>query len=141
MLNIFSTKKPASFHKDNGQYIKNGVAKIDDEGFYSIDRLALQENYFSLILEYCKNNKIEVFLCMLPTRKNIYKNFKQEDIDEFHSYINSYTNEFVHYLNYSKQEGWSLADYTDIAHFNEESANTFSKILNEDILRLINSKK
>ena len=78
---------------------------------------------------------------MLPKRKNVLKVHKQSDIVEFNNYINSFTNTNIHYLNYSKQKGWVLADYTDITHFNEQAANRFSKILNEDILKLINDKK
>jgi len=78
---------------------------------------------------------------MLPKRKNILRHFKQEDIEEFNGYINSFTNERIHYLNYSEQKGWTVADYTDRIHFNENAANKFSGVLNDDIMRLIKNKK
>ncbi len=141
LLKLFEPKKTERFMKDNGQYVKPGIAKVDDDHIYSMHRLPVQVNYFNLIIDYCNNNEIEVVLCMLPKRKNILRHFKQNNIEEFNSYINSFTNKRIHYLNYSNQKGWSVTDYTDRIHFNENAANKFSKVLNDDILRLINYNK
>jgi len=140
LRSIFKTKTTSIFQRDNGQYIKHGIAKPDDENYYSIERLPFQEKYFNLILDYCTKEEIEVFLCMLPTRKNALKNYKKDDIEDFNDFINSFTSNSVHFLNYSNQKGWSIADYTDITHLNERAANKFSKQLNDTIKYTIAQK-
>jgi len=141
LLKLFEPKKTERFMKDNGQYVRPGKAKVDDDHVYSMHRLPVQMNYFNLIIDFCKENNIDVVLCMLPKRKNILRHFKPDDIEEFNMYINSFTSNRIHYLNYSEQEGWTVADYTDRIHFNENAANKFSGVLNDDIMRLIKNKK
>lgn len=137
LLKFFEPKKTERFMKANGQYIKPSKAKVTDDHIYSMERLPVQENYFRLIIDYCTKNDIEVVICMLPKRKNILRHFEKDKVDEFNNYINTFTNEKIHYLNYAAQEGWTVDDYTDRIHFNENAANKFSKILNEDMLRLL----
>jgi hypothetical protein len=135
--NVLSKKTTSIFHRKNGQYIKPGTAKIDDEYYYSIERLELQEKYFNLIINYCDKNDIEIFLCMLPVRKNSLKNYEKERIVEFNQYINSFTNDKIHYINYSYQKGWGVEDYTDITHLNEKAADRFTKQLNDSIMQIL----
>lgn len=139
LRNVFSKKSTTILHKKNGQYVKPGVAKKDDSHYYSIHRLKLQEEYFERIIKYCKDENIEVFLCMLPVRENALKNYQKEDIDKFDKYIMSFTNEKIHYLNFSLQGGWTLKDYTDVTHLNEKASNRFTIQLNDSIYRIINT--
>lgn len=136
--NLFAERKFTSYLKDNGQYVRPGVASANDKYYYSIRRLPVQVKYFELILDFCKRKNIKVFICMLPTRENALINYTEEEMREYDSFISSYTDGNIHYLNYSRQKGWGLSDYTDITHFNENAAKRFSRLLSNDMLDIIN---
>jgi hypothetical protein len=129
------------FQRENGQYIKPGKAYESDTYFYSIKRLAIQKEYFEKTLEFCRDQKITVFLCMQPTRKNALKNYKNAEILEFNDFIERYTNNKVIFLNYTYLNGYTVDDYTDITHLNENAANRYSILLNDTITKYLNLKK
>ncbi len=133
LQNLFSSSSSPRFQRDNGQYLNPHQATKDDKAKYSIKRLPFQEKYFKLILEYCKKHEIEVFLTMMPARKNALVNYERKDIIEFNTFIKSFSNSDVHFVNYSEQKGWTLDDYTDVTHLNEAAANRFTKQLNDTI--------
>jgi len=141
---ILSIRHPAKkpFLKENGQYIYPGMAKESDAFQRSISRLKFQEVYFDKIISLCKSKNIKVFIVMLPMRTNEFQSYTNEEIEEFNTYIEKFSDyKGVFYLNYSEIGGFSTEDYIDLAHFTEHAANTFSKILNDDILKLIENKK
>ena len=133
LQNLLYSTSSSRFQRDNGQYLNPHQATKDDKAKYSIKRLPFQEKYFKLILAYCKTHEIKVFLTMMPARKNALINYERKDIVEFNSFIESFSNNDVHFLNYSEQKGWTLDDYTDITHLNEAAANRFTKQLNDTI--------
>lgn len=136
------SKNNMPFLKENGQYIKPGLAFETDTIQMDIKRLDFQVNYFKMILELCQIKKITVFMVMLPVRPNELKSYTKEETEEFDSFIESFTNQkTIFYLNYSKNPDFKTIDYTDITHLNEVAANRFSKILNTDILKLIEKEK
>ena len=140
LKNIFKDRQTDIYVKENGQYIKPGNAKSDDARDYSIDRLPLQEHYFKEILAFCKEEKIPVFLCMLPSRSNAVVNYSEAQIKEFNEFIQDHLSDSVRLLDYSRQEGWSLSDYTDIVHLNAAAADRFSKQVSDSIQSLIKLK-
>jgi RNase H-fold protein (predicted Holliday junction resolvase) len=136
------SKNNMPFLKDNGQYIKPGLAFETDTIQRDIKRLNFQVNYFNKILDLCKIKKIKVFIVMLPTRLNELKSYTKEETEEFDNFIENFANQkTIFYLNYSKNSDFKTIDYTDITHLNEVAANRFSKILNNDIIKLIEKEK
>lgn len=143
LKNIFNPDTLNTYLKTNGQYIKPGYATINDSSDSKIIRIKIQEIYFSKILDNCKRNKIQIFLCMLPYRNKVLNSFNKEEILEFEMYLSNMIklkNEKTIYLNYSSQQNWKLEDFTDIVHFNESAANRFTMILNDTINSILNSK-
>jgi len=130
-------KQNKSFLQENGQCIKLGFAKERDSISRDINRLEFQVKYFEKTLSLCEQKNIKVFILNLPTRQNELKSYTIEEIDEFDNFIKSYVdNKYIFYLNFSKLEGFSTEDYTDITHFNEKAANRFSEILNKKLIEL-----
>lgn len=138
--NLLSLKPKANkpFLKENGQYIKHGKATLNDHIDRDIDRLTFQETYFRKVLDLCIKNDIKTFVIMLPTRPNELKSYLKEDMDKFDEYIKkNETHKNIFYLNYSNNKNFTMEDYTDITHFNENAAKRFSSLLNSDIDSLI----
>lgn len=137
LLHMSFSSKNKPFLRENGQYIKYGIAKKSDWVSRDINRLDFQVEYFEKILALCKSNGIMVYLTMLPTRTDELRAYTDSEIDEFNVFISSFVDhQSVFYLNYSMMDGFTLEDYTDITHFNESAANRFSKILNREIICL-----
>lgn len=136
-----SPKENKSFLRENGQYIKAGLAKETDTITRDMNRLDIQIKYFEKTLLLCDQKKIKVFIVNLPTRQNELNSYTNNEIDEFDNFIKSYVdNKYVFYLNFSKFEGFTTKDYTDITHFNENAANHFTEILNKKIMGIIDEK-
>lgn len=134
ILSLFP-KEDKPLLRENGQYIKPGLANETDTITREINRLEFQITYFEKTLSLCDQKSIKVFIVNLPTRQNELKSYSNIEIDEFNNFINSYVdNEYVFYLNFSKLEGLTTKDYTDITHFNERGANKFTEILNTNIM-------
>lgn len=132
------TDRSKPFLKENGQYIKPGVARKSDSVIRNIKRLNFQVEYFERIVKACKSENIKVFLVMLPVRENELKNYNERELQNFDVFIDRYVNDSnVFYVNYSELKGFSYNDFTDITHLNESAANRFSKQLSKDILRLL----
>jgi len=132
------TKNDIPFIRENGQYIKHGIAKENDTIKRNIFRLPFQEKYFTKILELCKKDKIKTFIVMPPVRNKELLSYSLSEIQKFDSYINSFTdNKRVFYLNFSNSIDFDISDYTDITHLNEKAANRFSEKLNDTIQNLL----
>lgn len=134
-------KENKPFLRENGQYIKPGFANETDTITRDMNRLDFQIKYFDKILSLCDKKSIKVFIVNLPTRQNELNSYTNNEIDEFDNFIKSYVdNKYVFYLNFSKFEGFTTKDYTDITHFNENAANHFTEILNKKIMGIIDEK-
>lgn len=140
ILSLFP-KENKPFLRENGQYIKPGLAKETDTITRDMSRLDFQIKYFEKTLSLCKHKRIKTFIVNLPTRQNELNSYTKNEIDEFNNFIKSYIdNKNVFYLNYSNFEGFTTKDYTDIIHFNESAANHFTEILNKKIMGIIGEK-
>ncbi|PKP46456.1 MAG: hypothetical protein CVT95_06985 [Bacteroidetes bacterium HGW-Bacteroidetes-12] len=132
-------KKNKPFLRENGQYIKHGVASENDSIKRDINLLDFQVSYFKKIINLCKSKNIKVFIVMLPTRQNELDSYTEIELNEFNSFIKeNIDNKNEYYLNYSKIKNFTVNDYTDLTHFNESSANRFSRMLDKDLSKLVN---
>lgn len=138
-LRLFSAKN-SSFIKENGQYIKHGIAKENNYSDRSTERKIIQVRYFERILEFSKKNNINIILVMPPTRNDELKIYKPNEIKEFDEFLKKYENENVVYLDFSTDNSFNLKDYTDLTHLNEAAAIRFSEKLNDSI-ELIKNKR
>jgi len=125
--------------KSNGQYIMTGQASPNDTVKRSISYLDVQINYFNKIVQYCKENDIDLYVVMTPRRDAELQNYTEEEMAEFDDKIESALEpEYSgHYLNYSNLE--QFKDYTyyvDICHLNADAADVFFGILDSDIKAL-----
>lgn len=137
LLLLFPLKsKP--FLRDNGQFIMPGVATENDWIKRDINRLVFQEDYFKKTIDLCKTRNIKVFIVLPPTRPKELELYSKDQIDEFDAYINKFVDNLnVYYLNYSIANNFQTKDYADITHLNEAAADVFSKILSNDMAKLI----
>ncbi len=130
--------KPVPVLKENGQYIRNRKASLHDKVERDINRLPFQVDYFNRIIDYFNKNNIKLFLVMLPTRKNELDCYDKNQIEEFDSFI---TNQLFEkncvFWNFSLDSSYSIDNYTDITHFNSETADRFSLQLSDSIKNYI----
>jgi hypothetical protein len=125
--------KKAAYIKDNGQYIKPGIATPQDTITRDSKKIPFQVNYFNRILKFCSDRNIRVFLVMPPTRVNELNSYSKDELSNFDKFFANYLNDNVILLNYSKNKNYLMKDYTDITHLNSAAADIFSKSLNKDI--------
>ena len=139
---LFNAKKNALI-RDNGQFILPGKAKESDKIIRESIRLDIQINYFEKIIQYCNHNNIRVFIVMLPVRGNELKSYKKKYLSEFDLFLNKYKSKkpSITILQYTYDKSYTINDYTDITHLNENAANRFSKQLNDTIQKIIDIKK
>jgi hypothetical protein len=136
ILRGIPNEKP--YLKENGQYIRPGIANKTDNVKRDIKRLDIQVEYFNKILDLCLAKNIKCFLVMPPVRENELNSYTEEDILGFNSFLSSNVDlTKVEYLNYSKNNEFSISDYTDITHLNGNAAIRFSKMLNDTIVTQI----
>lgn len=137
-IRLLFSEKGRPFLRENGQYIKPGIATEKDSIQRDFNRLDLQIKYFEKTLSLCKEQDIKVFIVMLPTRQNELKSYTENEMAEFTTFIDSYTDdEHVFYLNFSENEDFTIVDYTDLTHLNEKAANRFTELLDKRIMDLI----
>lgn len=125
-----------NYMKDNGQYVAYGNATDADtvERYYIIR--GVQERYFLKIIEYCKDNDIELYVIMPPTRDEELASYTKEEMDSFDQMIEEALGDRFRglYLNCSNlPEFKHYSNYTDITHLNVEAADRYSEYLNETL--------
>ena len=129
------SKTNVPFLKENGQYIKPGMANKNDFVERDISRKQIQIKYFEKILDYCESRNIRVILVMPPTRENELNSYSLAEIKAFNQFINEYTKrKNVNYFNFSKDSSFKISDFTDITHLNQSAADNFSSLLDRKIL-------
>lgn len=89
--------------------------------------------YFEKILDHCRRNSVTAFLCMLPIRPKEPRAYKDGEMEEFRTFLFEYVDENTHLLDFTYDDGYVTADYTDITHFNEAAADRFSAQLDGTI--------
>jgi hypothetical protein len=127
-------KKTVPIIKENGQYIRNGKASLNDKVKRDISRLSFQVEYFNEIIKYCKKNNIELFFVMLPTRENELESYSLSQMKEFDNFIKDKN---ITFWNFSLDTSYSVDNYTDITHFNSKTADRFSLQLNDSINKYV----
>lgn len=130
-------KKEMDYLKDNGQFVREGKANKDDYDHFDIKKLDVQVRYFERILKFCEEKNIQVFLVRLPLRENELKSYKPREMVEFDSFIKGYLGTNVKFLDFKSDTSYSLAEFSDIIHFNQKGAVKFSKQLNDSLTKLI----
>ena len=124
-----------NYLKSNGQYIVYGAASPDDTIKRNTGFLDIQVAYFEKIIEFCKENNINLYIVMLPVRESELSNYTDAYIEEFNTFIRSeIEGTSFRYLNFSKLEYYQdYKKYVDICHFKQDTADEFTQFLNEDI--------
>ncbi|MCH2209862.1 MAG: hypothetical protein MK110_01060 [Fuerstiella sp.] len=135
---LFMPDNGRTFLRDNGQYIKPGVASPSDRTDRTTVRLPIQVEYFERMLADCREHGTPVFLCMLPIRVEEMNAYRDGDIEEFMEFIHEYTSDEVILVDYSFDDQYVMADYTDITHLNEAAADRLSTQLNDSMTVLLN---
>jgi len=127
------------YMKPNGQYIKPGKSTPDLFVSRKYTPLKLQENYFQKILDHCNKENIKVFLIMPPFLEADLKLYPEENILFYQKYFTSLADNLNSwYLDYSSGSLFSAVDYTGLAHLNDNAADRFSEILNNQIENILN---
>ncbi len=126
---LFASPEGRPFFKSNGQYIMPGTASPTDTVARSTERLPLQVGYFEKILQHCQERNITVFLCLLPIRPEEQRGYDPERLDEFMAFLRQYEDRDTFIVDCTYDPGYSMTDYTDITHLNEQAADRFSKQL------------
>ncbi len=125
-------------HKLNGQYIVKTEASENDFIERSSDVHAPLKHYLDSIVELCKKHKANLFLIMMPTRKNELKNYTSDFMAEMMTFYRKMNapKQHVFFLDYQNDTMFKTSSFADITHLNEAGADLFSEKLNRDILSL-----
>lgn len=137
VIRSFKNAVPVSYLTGKGQFVLNeGMASINDKITRSTDILQIQESYFNQIIEFTKLNNIDCWLVTMPIRDGEYKSYSNTFIDNMRRKALSYEN--IHYIDYSRNADFlKLEFFSDICHFNKQSADLFSK----ELSNVINQRK
>ncbi|MCA9049829.1 MAG: hypothetical protein KDA89_13930 [Planctomycetaceae bacterium] len=136
---MFMPNDGRTFQRDNGQYVKPGTASPTDTAIRSAKRLPVQVAYFEKVLDDCRRHNVQVFLCMLPVRTEDLNCYRKGETEEFMKFIRGYVRDSVALIDYTYDDNYNIADFTDISHFNEAAAERFSVELNAELLTLMNN--
>lgn len=86
------------------------------------------------ILNICKEDGINVYMVSFPLYKEYIKHLNSEKfqkmVDTAEEMAENYSN--VKYLNYSRDQRFTEADFYDADHLNDKGATKFTKIFNEE---------
>ena len=131
-------KKNLPYFRANGQYINDqGNAKEEDRIERDSTMLDIQKRYFEKILIICKNQDINLFVLMMPVRDNELSCYSESYTNTFNDYIErslkdaGYENCFIDMSNNTDFKDYKM--YTDITHFNSESADRYTKCFYEKL--------
>lgn len=126
-----------SYVSDRGQYCiyPQPTASVGDFLTRSSDVMEEQKIAYQNIISFCKDNDIKIVLVMLPLRDIELDCYTSETKAKFDSLFSSDTE--IKYVNYSKLENFTILDFMDDTHLNLVGADKFSKVLNEDIHKIL----
>ena len=130
--------KPLPYLRKNGQYINDrGIAKEGDYTKRASVMLDIQKRYYEKILALGKSHNIELYVLMMPVRDNELSSYEDSYIIKFKDYIEQtlkaagYENRFIDMSNNPDFKDYKM--YTDITHFNSESADRYTKCFYEKL--------
>jgi len=119
-------------YKENGHLLDTWHVALETD---KVDRqysvLEVQKKAFLNIINYCKKNKIKLFLVMPPVRKNEMRSYPDSIIQKFDNFFTSFNSKNIKYLNYSKDTHFLLEDYSDITHLNGFGAKKLTLKINQ----------
>jgi hypothetical protein len=131
-------KKNLPYLRANGQYINDlGNAKEDDYVARDSILLDIQKKYFKELLITCKNQNIDLYVLMMPVRDNELSCYNESFTNTFKDYIKSslkdagYENHYIDMSNITEFKDYKM--YTDITHFNSESADRYTKCFYKEL--------
>ena len=136
---LFMPNNGRIFLRDNGQFIKPGVARATDTWERSTKLLPVQIDYFERILADCRTHGTNVVLCMLPIRQAEKNCYTETQIEEFMEFLQNYVNNDVALIDLTFDDGYVMSDYTDITHLNEAAADRLSIQLNGLLMPILNA--
>ncbi len=99
--------------------------------------LDVQKRYYEKILALGKSHNIELYVLMMPVRDNELSSYEDSYIIKFKDYIEQtlkaagYENRFIDMSNNPDFKDYKM--YTDITHFNSESADRYTKCFYEKL--------
>jgi hypothetical protein len=130
--------KERRFLRDNGQYVVDlQVAHDWDLIRRDPARLPIQVRYFRMILSWAKSRGITTVLVMPPVRDIELASYRAGVREEFDEWLFAQSREFgATYFNYSMDEDFTIADFSDITHLTEAGADKFSARLQQDLARV-----
>lgn len=135
---LVEDKKNLPYLRANGQYINDqGNAKEEDRTERDSTMLDIQKRYFEKILIICKNKDIDLFVLMMPVRDNELSCYSESFTNTFKNYIErfmkdaGYDNRFIDMSDNTDFKDFKM--YTDITHFNSESADRYTKCFYEKL--------
>lgn len=137
---FFMPENRSIYQRENGQFVKPGVAKPTDTAVRTTRRLPVQVEYFEKTLQLCREQGISVVLCMMPTRVEERNCYGGGEIEEFMAFIKQYVADDVKLIDHTYDDEFSIADYTDITHFNEAAADRFSIKFNEELRQVLDGR-
>lgn len=123
--------------KENGQFIEDTEASENDTADRSFEVKEILMDYFDRILQFCKENDVEVYALMMPVRDKELACYTDEEINLFTRMINDelsnygYNNRYLDYSNLPAFKDYSC--YSDITHLNSASARAFTEVLWNDV--------
>ena len=135
---LFIPNNGRIFLRDNGQFIKPGVARATDRTERTTRLLPLQVDYFERMLADCREHGTNVVLCMLPIREAEQNCYEEGETEGFMEFIRGYVNDDVAMVDLTFDDGYVMADYTDITHLNEAAAERLSMQLNGLLMPILN---
>ncbi len=127
-----------------GQYTYESKATPNDTVNRNSNILPVQDYYFNKITSLLGNTKYDVFFVTMPIRDNEYNCYTIETIDCFREKIekicSSYKN--IKYIDESRNKNFiDYKLYTDITHFNSQTADIYTQHLDSIINKTLFARK
>ncbi|HEY0740156.1 MAG TPA: hypothetical protein VGD40_01805 [Chryseosolibacter sp.] len=119
--------------KDNGQFIRTGVASDEDFIKRRFGFLDLQVKYFDRILQFSRDHGIVVFICMPPLRKEELEQYTERQIADFRGFVNKRAGEDIYFLDSAADPSFQTSDFIDFAHLNQAAADRYSEKIDREI--------
>lgn len=99
-------------------------------------------NIIKEYIEFLLNNDITPILLVCPTSKYYHRNFSVRIKTKFREITGNLIETYnIDMLDYFESESFTAEDFYDISHLNKNGSEKFTKILNEEIERIIRSSK
>lgn len=113
--------------KENGQYIYDSKASINDSVKREMKVLDFQYDYYLELIKLCHKNNITVIVFTMPVRDSEMSSYTKEYISKIHKLIVEPLIKDDRYFDLSDVEEFKdYHKYTDITHLNSKAADEFT---------------